>query len=101
VAVLFDLAGEVNRTHSAKLARQLRALGGLLGLLGRDAESFLRATKVPLDGISEPEIAKLIAVRNEARSARDFRRSDEIRAELLRKGIALEDSPSGTTWRRS
>ena len=101
VAVLFDLAGEVNRTHSAKLARQLRALGGLLGLLRRDAESFLRASKAPLDGISEPEIAKLIAERSEARSARNFRRSDEIRAELLRKGVALEDSPSGTTWRRA
>src|SRR5258706_8466621 len=47
VAVLFDLANELNRTRSTALARQLRALGGLLGLLGRESEAFLRTGPGP------------------------------------------------------
>jgi cysteinyl-tRNA synthetase len=47
------------------------------------------------------QIAALIAARDAARLARNFRRADEIRDELLRKGIGLEDGPQGTTWRRN
>ena len=101
VAVLFDLANEVNRAHSTALARQLRALGRLLGLLGRESEAFLRAGAGLGEEISDARIGALIAERNEARRAKNFRRADEIRNELLRKGIALEDGPQGTTWRRA
>jgi cysteinyl-tRNA synthetase len=55
----------------------------------------------PGDGISDLQIAGLIAERNEARREKNFRRADEIRDELLRKGIGLEDGPQGTTWRRA
>ncbi len=101
VAVLFDLANEVNRAHSTALASQLRALGGLLGLLGRESEAFLRAGTRPGEEISDARIGALIAERNEARRAKNFRRADEIRNELLRQRIALEDGPQGTTWRRA
>ena len=99
VAVLFDLANEVNRSRSQSLARQLRALGGSLGLLARDSAIFLRAA-TGVNQISEAEIAALIAEREEARRKRQFRRADEIRAYLLTRGVALEDGPAGTTWRR-
>jgi cysteinyl-tRNA synthetase len=99
VAVLFDLANEANRTRSSKAAVQLRALGRLLGLLGRESEAFLRSGSAE-SGISEAEIAEQIAARNEARRAKNFRLADEIRAGLLEKGVALEDDPGGTTWRR-
>jgi cysteinyl-tRNA synthetase len=101
VAVLFDLANEVNRTRSTALARQLRALGGLLGLLGRESEAFLRAGTGLGEGISDARIGALIDERNEARRAKNFRRADEIRDKLFRLGIALEDGPRGTTWRRA
>ncbi len=101
VAVLFDLANEVNRAHSTALARQLRALGRLLGLLGRESEAFLRAGTGLGDEISDAQIGALIAERNEARRTRNFRRADDIRDDLLRQRIALEDGPQGTTWRRS
>ncbi|TMG77956.1 MAG: cysteine--tRNA ligase [Betaproteobacteria bacterium] len=101
VAVLFDLANEVNRARSTALARQLRALGRPLGLLGRESEAFLRAGTGLGDGISDAQIGAMIAERNEARGAKNFRRADEIRDELLRSGIALEDGPQGTTWRRA
>jgi cysteinyl-tRNA synthetase len=99
VAVLFELAGEINRTHSARTAQQLRALGGLLGLLGRESDEFLRSGGAH-DGMSDAEIAGMISERNEARRAKNFRRSDEIRAGLLEKGVVLEDGPRETTWRR-
>jgi cysteinyl-tRNA synthetase len=99
VAVLFELASEANRTHAARPAQQLRALGGLLGLLHRQGDEFLRSGGTR-DGISDAEIAGMISERDEARRARDFRRSDEIRERLLERGVVLEDGPRGTTWRR-
>jgi len=100
VAVLFDLANEANRTHSAGAAAQLRALGGVLGLLERESDDFLR-TGSAQDGISETAIAEMIAEREDARRAKNYRRADDIRAALLEKGIVLEDGPQGTTWRRA
>ncbi|HMH18261.1 MAG TPA: cysteine--tRNA ligase [Burkholderiales bacterium] len=100
VAVLFDLANQINRANSTALARQLRALGRLLGLLGLRSEEFLRAEIGAGGGISDEQVAALIAERYEARRDKDFRRADEIRDDLLRRGIALEDGPRGTTWRR-
>jgi len=103
VAVLFDIANEVNRTGSATLARQLRALAGVLGLLGRASEAFLQGTPSATESgaLGEAEIEALIRGRVEARAAKNFSRADEIRAELLAKGIVLEDGPKGTTWRRA
>jgi cysteinyl-tRNA synthetase len=100
VAVLFDLASELNRTKSAARARQLRALGKVLGLLGRDSEEFLRS-RAESSGFSNAQISSLIVERDAARRASNFKRADEIRDELLRHGIALEDGLQGTTWRHT
>jgi cysteinyl-tRNA synthetase len=100
MAVLFDLANEANRTRSAGATAQLRALGGVLGLLERESDDFLRIESKQ-GGISETAIAEMIAEREDARRAKDFRRGDEIRAALLEKGVVLEDGPQGTTWRRA
>ena len=107
VAALFDLANEANRTGSAALTRQLRALGAILGLLGRDSDAFLKGVPpgAESDGgsgaITEAKIEALIVARRQARTGKSFARADEIRAELLAKGIVLEDGPKGTTWRRA
>ena len=94
VAVLFELAHEIGRGRR-ELAPQLRALGGVLGLLQRDADEFLRG------GQQDDWIAGRIAAREAARKRKDFSAADDIRRELLEKGIVLEDSPGGTTWRRA
>jgi len=98
VAVLFDLASEVNRGRT-ELAGQLRALGGLLGILQRPAEAFLRAGR-PED-LTEAEIAERIAARQAARAAKNYAEADRIRKALEARGVILEDGPQGTTWRRA
>jgi len=94
VAVLFDLASEVNRTRSAQLAGMLKALGGTLGLLQADPQQFLQ-TGATLD---DAAIEARILERNAAKAERDFAQADAIRKELQALGIVLKDSPQGTTW---
>ncbi|AVO48133.1 cysteine--tRNA ligase [Melaminivora suipulveris] len=94
VAVLFDLAGEVNRSSSPQMAALLKALGGHLGLLQGDPQAFLQSG-AELDAAA---IEQQIAARAAAKAAKDFAEADRIRAGLLSRGIVLKDSAAGTTW---
>jgi cysteinyl-tRNA synthetase len=94
VAVLFDLATEVNKTGSTQSAGLLKALGGCIGLLQDNPDLFLKAGAVMDDGA----ILELIERRLEAKKLKNFSDADRIRQDLLAKGIVLKDSPTGTTW---
>jgi cysteinyl-tRNA synthetase len=94
VSVLFDLAAEVNRTRSGEHAALLKMLGGCLGLLQQIPRDFLQAgTDFP-----RAEILEQIARRAAAKNAKDFALADQIRNDLLAKGIVLKDSAAGTSW---
>ena len=96
VAVLFDLASEVNRSKEVGLATLLKSLGGVLGLLQQAPMDYLQSGAA----LDESAITDLIGQRQAAKAAKNFAQADQIRQELLDMGVVLKDSASGTTWER-
>ncbi len=107
VAVLFDLARDINRASSENqqqqhsLASLLRYLGGIIGLLQSDAETFLKSQVGQETGLSDSEIEDLIEQRLQARAGKDWAKADQIREQLSEAGIVIEDHAGGSRWRRS
>ena len=122
MAVLFELAAEANRSKSAMSSGLLRALGGILGLLGQDPTEFLQgraasgaarmepmeakgtgqaSASTPSTAVSREQIEQMIAARAVAKKAKNYAEADRIRTGLLDAGIVLEDTPQGTNWRRA
>jgi cysteinyl-tRNA synthetase len=100
IAALFDLVREVNKTtgdEQAALAGQLKYLGGVLGCLQADPQTFLQAGA----GDDAAWIEEMIAKRIAAKKAKDFATADAVRDELVAKGIVLKDGPEGTVWTKS
>ena len=98
IGVLQNLAAEINRTGDTKASATLKKLGAVLHILQRDPETFLKGAVTDLD---EAAIDAKVAERTAAKKARDFARADAIRKELADMGIVIEDSASGSTWRRA
>jgi cysteinyl-tRNA synthetase len=102
VAVLFDLAAEVNRTQSPQLSGLLKALGGVLGLLQTDPLVFLQTAGGSQSAADETQqIEQLITQRAQAKAAKNFALADQIRQQLSDMGVVLKDSPQGTQWERA
>lgn len=102
VAVLFELALAVNKSRDPALARQLKGLAEILGLLARVPQAFLQITPAVSTALDAEVIAARIAERQAAKRAKDYRVADQIRAELLAAGVVLEDkSDALTEWRRA
>jgi len=96
VAVLFSLARDINRARTedgdVQQAREtLLELAGVLGLSLEEREISLAA---------QPFIELLVSVRSELRKEKLWHLADSIRSSLEELGIAIEDTPTGTVWRR-
>jgi len=104
LAALFDLAREANRETDSerrlKIATDLRAGAGLLGLLQADPEAWFVDSGKP-DALDVAEIDTLVSQRERFRAERDFAAADGIRAQLENAGIVIEDSSDGSRWRRA
>ncbi|PPD56866.1 MAG: cysteine--tRNA ligase [Methylotenera sp.] len=112
MAVLFDLANEVNKTKSLESAVLLKNLASVIGLLQRDANEFLQGVAIDLKSEDSTQhnssssgsidnVDTLIAARVIAKKSKNFAEADAIRKQLADAGIILEDTPQGTTWRRA
>jgi cysteinyl-tRNA synthetase len=104
VAVLFDLAAELNRNKSESVAAELLVLANTLGVLTRNPASVVKAglnVASTSQGLSDEQIDALIVQRADAKKAKDFAAADAVRKKLQEAGITLEDSAGGTRWRRS
>ena len=86
-------------TGDKKAALQLKALGGVLGLLQRDPQAFLQGGTGK--GPADAEIQRQIDARLAARKAKNYAEADRIRKELESADVILEDGAKGTTWRRA
>ena len=101
LAVLFELVRKLNTERAEDeqaalpLAALLRKLGGILGILQRDPEAFLKSGS----DVDEAWIEEMIQKRKDAKKNRDFAEADRVREELADQGIILQDSREGTTWR--
>ncbi len=96
LAILFDVARELNKTKSPILAATLKSLAGVLGLLQDDSEAFLKGGNE-----DDAEIEQQIQARIDAKKTKNWALADQIRDELKSKNVILEDSPDGSTrWRR-
>ncbi len=101
IAVLFELASDINKTGSKESASLLKNLGSILGLLQQNPQDYLQSQIVTSssDSLIPDEIERLIQHRINARKEGRYSDADMIRKTLLERGIILEDSPQGTTWR--
>ena len=103
LAVLFDMATEINRSRDLALAAQLRSLAAVLGLLERSPQEFLQSAHGTAASTDDnAQVDEKIAARIAAKIARDYATADRLRDELLAAGILLEDKPGNMTeWRRA
>jgi len=109
MAILHAIAGEMNQQRrdgdekaAAASATVLVRLGSVLGLLQQDPELFFQGDSGSgqVDELSAEHIETMIQARADARKARDFAGADRIRDQLLARGVILDDSREGTSWRR-
>ena len=95
IAVMFELALKINKNQNIEDINLLVKLGNIIGVLNDDAEIFLK------DNFDEEiDVEDIIKQRDEAKAAKDYSTADKLRNDLLEKNILIEDTPSGTVWRR-
>lgn len=101
ISVLFELAKELNLTKNRVYAAGLVELAGAIGLLPSIPNEYLKSNKSAEVLLDAETVEKMIIDRAQARLTKNFSEADRIRKELESKGVIIEDSPTGTSWRRA
>ena len=96
---LDDKADEKTLLRLKNDRNQLNLVGRVLGLFQERPDSFFEQLADTAADIDDSRIEDLIRERSDARSRKDWAKSDEIRDRLKKMGVILEDGPEGTTWR--
>jgi cysteinyl-tRNA synthetase len=109
LALIFDEVRNVNRLlddkKTAAAGPRVAALSTIcevLGLLQDPPETFFSRKKqrwLRQHGLTQEQLQGRIDARNQARAEKNWRQADQIRQELLDRGIAIEDTPGGTIWK--
>ena len=103
LSVLFEMVAEINKIRSinfdlaCQLGKLLLRLGNFLGILNLSPEEFLRGEDDL--NINRSEIDNLVQERETARAGKNWQRADEIRDQLLKMKVVVEDTASGSDWR--
>ncbi len=110
VSVLFNIAKDINRAikqataesyqQAVSLAKLLKQLAEPLNILQLSPSEFLQAQIGESMGLTDGEIEAKIAERQQAKVEKNYMLADQIRQSLKEQGVELEDSRSGTSWRR-
>lgn len=95
---LRDMANQMDGDARATALTRLRNAGRLMGFFNHDPANWFKGDAG--DGPSDAEIDALLIERADARKAKDFAKSDQIRDDLAANGVIIEDGPDGATWRR-
>ena len=105
LSVLHEIVNNLNKAETmedkAKYKSELLASADVLGLLYQEPEVWFKGGAGEKGGMSEADIEAKIAERLAAKKNKDYALADQIRNELKEAGIILEDTPSGTSWKRA
>lgn len=112
ITCLHTIVQSINKSHSTDekklLQSQLKIAGGILGILQQEPQKWFsqqctaqpRTAQQLTDALSDQQIESYIAQRFQAKLDKNYGAADEIRIILENAGVALFDSPVGTTWKR-
>lgn len=99
ISEILSLAKRAVETRDPVLKAQIHVAGSLVGVLQQNPDEWL-GYSVSDDSVDVKYVELLLQQRSAAKRGGDYSRADEIRVELMEKGVAIEDTPEGAIWKK-